>query len=391
MTEKIQYVDLHVHGRTAAGTSKEGSIYNFAKNAARKGIGVLGTGDCLHPEWIQEIVSNLRNDKESGTWIASNGVKFILTAEVNCVFEWKERTRKIHHLIAFPDLEALYAARAAMSRWSSDLDYDGRPTLKVSAFAFVEAMCKVVPDIFIMPCHIWTPWYGVFGSNGFDSLYECYGSQTKNISCLETGISADPGDCAKVKEVENFKVVSFSDAHSPWLNRLGRESVVMTNDSPDYHDVVRMLSKGDGFVRTIEYPAELGKYHYSGHRKCGYKASPEEFGDGLCKVCHKPMTTGVVQRIGSLRSGDGAKSRKYRTLIPLKELFESKFSSDLSNYYLDNIINKIGSEYAILEADESKLKEACQTEHIYDLVKRNIENKITIDPGFDGEYGEIRA
>ena len=201
--------DLHVHGRYAAACSKDLSINNLEKYARIKGVDVLGTGDCLHPQWLDEIKNTLAQDENGILW-TKNKFPFILQTEISLVYT-QGKGRRIHYIILVPNLEILGQITEELKK-KGRLDYDGRPIFGFSSVEFVEKMMGISKDIEIIPAHAWTSWYGIFGSmSGFDSLEECFGEKTKYIHAIETGLSSNPKMNWRIKFLDNIAIVSFSD------------------------------------------------------------------------------------------------------------------------------------------------------------------------------------
>jgi PHP family Zn ribbon phosphoesterase len=103
--------DLHIHSRFSIATSKKMELPTLALEAARKVIQILGTGDCLHPEWLREIRHLEKIDE--GTFGLSN-IRFVLTTEV-------EDEKRVHHLLIFPSLDAVDSFISSLAGKSADL------------------------------------------------------------------------------------------------------------------------------------------------------------------------------------------------------------------------------------------------------------------------------
>ncbi|MCK5258274.1 MAG: hypothetical protein KAJ69_02045, partial [Thermoplasmatales archaeon] len=295
--------DLHIHSRYSRATSKEMIIPKIAEYAKLKGIGMVGTGDFTHPEWLKELKRNL---KDTGNGIYEyNGVKFILNVEVNNIYTKKGKLRRLHILIFAPDFDTVDKINKYLDRYGK-LASDGRPILSLDVYEMFKALLNISPDIFIIPAHIWTPWFSLFGANsGFDSLEECFGDLKDKFFAVETGLSSDPSMNWLWSCLDNYTLVSNSDAHSP--SRLGREVNVFKEDLNYYQlrDVLKNKDKKK-FLYTIEFYPQEGKYHFDGHRKCGVRLSPKEarFNNNLCPVCSRNLTIGVLHRIEALSDRD---------------------------------------------------------------------------------------
>jgi len=190
----------------------------------------------------------------------------------------------------------------------------------------------------------WTPWFGLFGSmSGFDSLKECFGKQIDNIHAIETGISSDPQMNWKIKELENKSIVSFSDAHSFWPFRLGREATIFKK-TDSYKDIIRQIREND-FVGTIEAEPAYGKYHWDGHRNCGFSCSPKKSKElnMICPVCKKSLTIGVDSRVEQLSdsSANPHIKKPFYILLPLHELIALACETSMQTSKVWSIYNSL--------------------------------------------------
>ncbi|MDA1216382.1 MAG: endonuclease Q family protein, partial [Chloroflexi bacterium] len=285
--------DLHIQSRFAMGVSPKLDLATLSYWAKLKGIDLLATGDFTHPTWLAELRSQLK--PETDGLFSYDGVRFILGTELSCVYQQNDRTRRLHLLLYAPDFEAVDRLRERLSPWGN-LESDGRPTLGISAHDLVQTALEADPRCVVIPAHVWTPWFGVYGSKGgFDSLAECFGDMLPNIHAIETGLSSDPGMNWLIPELKGMTIVSSSDAHS--APRLGREATVFDTEL-SYEGFQQAVEKGR-VAYTLEFYPEEGKYHYDGHRKCGVRQHPEVTAaqNGRCPVCKRKLTVGVASRI----------------------------------------------------------------------------------------------
>ena len=316
--------DLHIHSKYSRGCSKELNLSNLEKWARIKGLGLLGTGDFTHPEWIKELKENLTGDG-TGILKTKSGFPFVLQTEISLIYSQGGKGRRVHVLILAPGFEVSDRITAYFKK-NGRVDYDGRPIFKISAQHLVKDLREISEDIEVIPAHIWTPWFSLFGSNsGFDSVEEAFGDQAEHIHSLETGLSSDPGMNWRLSSLDRYQLVSFSDSHSYWPWRLGREATVFDIEL-NYKSLLKALRTGEGLVETIEVNPNYGKYHFDGHRNCGVSFSPEQTTQtrGICPVCKRPLTIGVLSRVEKLADrSEGYKlknAKPYRSLIPLSEL-----------------------------------------------------------------------
>ncbi len=389
--------DLHIHSRYSRATSKEMIIPKIAEYAKLKGIGMVGTGDFTHPEWLKELKRNL---KDTGNGIYEyNGVKFILNVEVNNIYTKKGKLRRLHILIFAPDFDTVDKINKYLGRYGK-LASDGRPILSLDVYEMFKALLNISPDIFIIPAHIWTPWFSLFGANsGFDSLEECFGDLKDKFFAVETGLSSDPSMNWLWSCLDNYTLVSNSDAHSP--SRLGREVNVFKEDLNYYQlrDVLKNKDKKK-FLHTIEFYPQEGKYHFDGHRKCGVRLSPKEarFNNNLCPVCSRNLTIGVLHRIEALSDRDEGyvpdDAIPYKRLIPLEEVIAEAKGCGRDTVGVKNeyrrLCNIFGNEFEILlntPIDELKNNTEDKIAIAIDRVRRG---DVVINPGFDGEFGKVK-
>ncbi len=395
---KYFIADIHVHSPFSRATSSSMRPDILSKYAKLKGINLLGTGDILHPEYRRELKKIL---KERGDgYFEVDDVFFILTTEVSLVFSKYEKTRKIHIVLTFPDFMEVEKLEKKLSLYGS-LTSDGRPTFSLDTVRFIEIVREISKDIMIIPAHIWTPWFSLFGSNsGFDSLEEAFGNYVSDITALETGLSSDPEMNWMLSSLDKFSLVSNSDSHSP--DRIGREANVF-NGYLSYKELKEVLEKKDKnrFFFTIEFFPEEGKYHYDGHRNCGISLHPEESKklNYICPKCGKFLTIGVLSRVYKLADRKiGYRPLNYipyKNLVPLKEIISQAINKGQNTIETEKIweilIKKFGDEINVLmdvTYDEiSKTVDA----RIAEGIKNMREGKVKKIPGYDGVYGLIKV
>jgi uncharacterized protein (TIGR00375 family) len=389
--------DLHIHSKHSRATSKDLSFESLEKFAKIKGIDLLGTGDFQHPLQRKEIESQLEEDSNGILW-SKTKFPFILQTEISFMFSQGGKRRAVHLVILAPN-KIIADKIIDYLKSKGRVDYDGRPIFGISCAQFTKDMKSISEKIEIIPAHCMTPWFGIFGSDsGFDSLQECFLDQTKNIFAIESGMSADPQMLWRLKE--NVNIVSFSDAHSFWPWRIGREATILDIPKLTYDNVIKAIRTYAGLVGTIETPPQYGKYHFDGHRKCDFSCSPEETKklNGICPVCKKEMTIGVDYRVEFLaKEPQGFKPQSMKEvyeLIPLHELIsivnhsplESKKTWEIYN----QLIEKFSSELNILlNLDKKTLLEKQVNPTLVEIILLARENKLEVKPGYDGTYGEV--
>lgn len=415
-------VDLHVHSHYSRATSKDCTLEGLYRWGKIKGINIIGTGDFTHPEWFAEIQDKLVEDgsglyklrddlataidRELPPSVRSKLIRFVPTVEIATIYKKGDKVRKLHQLVVMPDFKGVSELNARLDR-IGNLKADGRPILGLDSKELLRHTLEVNPDSLYIPAHIWTPWFGMFGSkSGFDSIEEAYEELTPHIRAIETGLSSDPYMNARISNLDKVTVTSHSDAHSP--QKLGREATVMRTD-PTYDGVIGGISAGDErHVGTIEFFPEEGKYHSDGHRACGIRFTPAETKEhgGMCPSCAKPLVVGVGYRVGELADrelpadagGDiRITGRKHQTeyIVPLAEVLAelrgTKTTSGkavMSDYH--GAIASLGSEFAILRSVPLEAIHA-HSPLVRLAVERIRRGKVHRNPGYDGVFGTIKV
>lgn len=365
--------------------------------AKYKGVSLLGTGDITHPLWFSELKSRLRETDKYGIY-RFNDIDFILTGEVNNIYPKHGLTRKIHNILFFSTFEKAEKFNKSIGKYAELLS-DGRPIFQVDSKSIVKMVKDADEDGFVVPAHIWTPHFSLFGANsGFDSIQECFEDEIKNVLALETGLSSDPPMNWRLSQIDGFTLISNSDAHSP--QKIAREANVFSS-SFDFKELKDILKTQDNkrFLFTIEYFPEEGKYHYDGHRFCKVCFSPEETvrNNYICPACKKKITVGVLHRVLKLadRDANQVKADKipFKHLVPLDQIIASVYKKDVNSVFVRNIysqsIQKLGPELNIfLEIQEKELFKNL-SEELAMGIKMVKEGKVFVSPGYDGEFGKI--
>ncbi len=398
------YTDLHIHSKYSRATSKNLTLEELAIWAKKKGLSLIGTGDFTHPAWFEEIKQKLI-PSDDGTFRLkpeiekeiNASVKFMLTVEISTIYKKWDKTRKVHHVVFVPNLKTAEIFRNKLDA-IGNIKSDGRPILGLDSRNLLEIVLESGENSYIIPAHIWTPWFSVLGSkSGFDSIEDCYGDLAEHIFALETGLSSDPEMNWRVSKLDKYRLVSNSDAHS--ASKLAREATVF-NIAPNYYSIMNALKTGEGYVGTVEFFPEEGKYHEDGHRKCNICMSAEETKkhNGICPVCGKPMTIGVSYRVNELADKKDLNTLpktagKVYSLIPLQEIISeimqvSASSKSVCNEY-EKLINKFGTELSILQ--DIPTDEISKTSQILaEAITRLRKGQVIKQAGYDGEYGVIK-
>jgi uncharacterized protein (TIGR00375 family) len=384
-------------------TSPGLNLRSLAEAARQKGIGLLAAPDFTHPAWREEMRSELQPFAD-GVY-AAHGALFTLVTEVACIWRHGSKSRRVHLLLMAPSLEAADRVSEALSAYQR-LESDGRPMLKLSADRLYETALQADDRCVVVPAHVWTPWYGVYGSkSGFDSLEECFGELAPMVPAIETGLSSDPAMNWGVPDIGARAIVSFSDAHS--TGTIGRELTVFDAD-PDFGSLRSALFE-NRVVETVEFHPEHGKYHLNGHRKCGVRLTPGETPpDGRCPKCGRPLTLGVSHRVSELSAshveavlgadglmrGPGGRP-PFRSLVPLLELLSQALGAGVGSKKVSHaykgLVNGLGSELAALtEAGEADIANLAG-ERVAQAVVSIRKGQVQVEPGYDGVYGVVKA
>lgn len=401
--------DLHIHSRFSRATSPDMSLESLWKWAQLKGIAVVGTGDFTHPKWYKEMKEKLdiydnklfklkENHKDNRLPMSCRSeVYFMLTTEVSCIYSKNGKVRKVHCLIFAPDFAAASRIYTALSR-IGNLSSDGRPILGLDAKRLLKIVLDISDEVMLVPAHAWTPHFSVFGAiSGFDSLEECFDELTPHIYAIETGLSSDPLMNWRLSSLDKITLISNSDAHSP--PKLGREANIFDSDI-SYKSIFDAIKTKKGFLGTIEFFPEEGKYHYDGHRACGVSLSPGETikHNYLCPVCGRKVTVGVMHRVEKLADREEgfrpSKAPPFHSLIPLQEIIAETMkigvNSKAVNKEYFGLLEKLGSEFTILMDSRLDEIERMGSPLLREAIGRMRSGNVYIAPGFDGEYGKIK-
>ena len=401
--------DLHVHSHYSRATSPDMCPEGIWKWAQLKGITVIGTGDFTHPQWIKELKEKLdplgnglfRLKKKYWTDDVPEScqaeVSFILSAEVSSIYSKNSKTRKVHSILLAPDVASVERLNLALSK-IGNLKSDGRPILGLDAKKLLQITLDVSPDAMLIPAHAWTPHFSVLGAaSGFDSLQECYEELTPHIHAIETGLSSDPLMNWRLSALDAITLVSNSDAHS--ASKIGREANILDTDIT-YAAMMQAIKTRKGFLGTIEFFPEQGKYHYDGHRNCRVSLTPKETirHNYLCPACGKKVTVGVMHRVEKLANREEgftlAGAPSFASIIPLPEIIAEGLECGVNTKKVNALylpmLDRLGNEFKILLDVPLDDIERAGTALIREAVSRMRAGNVHIAPGYDGEFGKVK-
>ena len=415
--------DLHIHSLFSRATSKTSNLPGLAAWAAVKGIQVIGTGDFTHPEWFAQITEQLE-EAEPGFFklsqsyhaienslpgdlrpqIPLSDIRFVLTSEISSIYKKNDKVRKNHNLLFAPDLASVRRINRTLGN-IGNLHSDGRPILGLDAKILLEIVLEQAPQGFLVPAHVWTPWFSLFGSkSGFDRIEECFEELTPHIFALETGLSSDPEMIRRISALDRYTLISNSDCHSP--AKLGREANVFSTGF-DYYSMREAMQspvdeKGEKvFESTVEFYPEEGKYHCDGHRKCSICFEPWETkeNNSRCPVCNRPLTVGVLSRVLDLADREKPQYNDHdpavHSSIPLPEVLSELLgvgpaTKKVAAAYA-KLITLFKSEFSLLLDVPIEDIVRKSTPLIGEAVRRIRENEVIRTPGYDGEFGVIKV
>ena len=406
------YADLHIHSKYSRATSKNCDLKHLAYWARKKGITVVGTGDFTHPVWQAELKEQLvpaepglfrlrpELEQEVTQMLPSacqGTTRFMLSVEISTIYKKGDKTRKIHHLLYAPNFSAVERMTERLSR-IGNVKSDGRPILGLDSRHLLEITLESDPGSYLVPAHIWTPWFAALGSkSGFDAIDECYADLAPHIFAVETGLSSDPEMNWRVSSLDRFRLVSNSDAHSP--EKLGREACVFDTEL-DYFSIRRALETGQGYQGTIEFFPEEGKYHLDGHRNCQIRLLPHQTKqlEGRCPACGKPLTVGVMHRVDDLADREEDTQPEtagaVQSLVPLPEMLSEILhvgpkSKKVGQHY-EGLLNQLGPELQLInDIPLEDIRKSGDT-LIAEAISRLRKQEVIREAGYDGVYGTIR-
>lgn len=376
--------DLHIHSKYSAAVSRDMDLPQIAKEAQKKGVGMVGTGDCLHLKWLQSIKSHQEID---GLFILDS-TRFALTGEV-------EDSHRVHHLIILPDVAKAMELRERFAGNSSTLDSDGRPKIHMNGAEIADAVLEV--GGLIGPSHAFTPWTGMYAA--YRCLSECYQEHADRIKFIELGLSADTDYADRIAELSTRTFLSNSDAHSPRSNKLAREFNQLKLQNLSFDDLKMALIRENGRQTTLNvgfYPEE-GKYNQTACTRCfrQYTAKKLDELQGRCPACMGLIKLGVKDRVEYLADYSLPVHPDHRPpylhLIPLAEIIamalgnKSALAVGVQTRYNEIVQGRTEIE-VLTDADLSKLE---AEPRVIEAIEAFRNGRVIVKPGGGGKYGEV--
>jgi len=416
-------VDLHLHSKYSRAVSQDMILPTMSRVGAEKGIDLLSASDWTHPLWLKEIKGQLV-EKGEGIYqlaqsVTKRPVSFMLATEISSIYTQGGKLRRIHNLVLVPSFETAEKIIKELMRRGCNLLADGRPIIGLSSHDLLELILTIDERAILIPCHVWTPHFGLYGSaSGFDSIEESFTDLADNIIAVETGLSSDPEMNWQIPELATRSIVSFSDAHSP--AKMSREATVLELEELSFEQLRQALIKGEKkskqashIVYTVEFYPEEGKYHFSGHRNCQTYFGPEEIKSlgNICPVCKRKLTEGVLFRVEQLSKKvvkaeekmnnhglkwytDPSKTHPpYVKMVPLLEIIAESMQSTVQSLKVKAVYQKLitdcDSELTILLKTPPDAIAKVAGERVAEGVMKVRKGDISIRPGYDGEFGKV--
>lgn len=391
--------DLHIHSRYSRSCSPALTLPNIATGCDRKGIGLVATGDFTHPAWFKDIRESLVEERAGIYKLRESPAKtrFIINSEISCIYSQGGKTRRVHILLFVPSIATAEKIIVALENRGCNLRSDGRPIIGLSAKELARLAWDIDDKCLIVPAHIWTPWFAIFGSkSGFDSLEECFEELAPRITAVETGPSSDPPMNRSLTALDNITLISNSDSHS--LGRIGREANVFELEEKfDYAAISRILQGRDKqkFLYTVEMFPEEGRYYYDGHADCKFSCLPAKSREleGLCPVCSRPLTLGTLNRVSQLADRKQEKSLAgFKYLVPLLDTLSASLEVGMSSKKVSQTYEKITQRHTefeiLLDLSEPEIA-AISSAEIASSIMAMRHGEIDLQPGYDGVYGVV--
>jgi DNA helicase II / ATP-dependent DNA helicase PcrA len=403
--------DLHIHSRFSRACSKNLDLPNIVAWCQLKGIDIVSTADFTHPSWFAELHEKLEETSEGLYQLkkefvnktditipkkCQRPVRFICSTEISLIYKKGEKCRKVHLVVLAPNLQTVAKINIELEK-RGNIHSDGRPILGMPSEDLLELLLNISPDIEMIPAHIWTPHFAIFGSkSGFDSVEECFGNLSLHIHALETGLSSDPLMNWQLLQNDKYVLVSSSDAHSP--QKLGREATIFDTEA-SYPAILRALRSEHEKISTIEFFPEEGKYHADGLRAENLCLMPEETkkNNFVSPQTGKAITVGVLHRVNDLADRKYKEKPKnanaYYYIVPLVEILSEILnvgpnSKKVQTRYFE-LLHELGSEFEILKnvpiSDIAKCDEV-----LAEGIEKMRDGDVIVEPGYDGEFGVVK-
>jgi len=378
-------LDLHIHSRYSMAVSADMQLPEIARGAARKGVKIMATGDCLHPLWLDAI----KKLPEADGLFLLGDTRFVLSVEV------EDRSR-VHHLIFLPDIAKAEQLQEAFSSYSANLSADGRPRLHLNGAEIADHVLEA--GGLLGPAHAFTPWTGIFAY--FGSLAECYKEKAEEIRFIELGLSADTDYADRLAELSGRTFLSNSDAHSPRSNKLAREFNQMDLLDFSYQDIVLAIKREGGrrLTENVGLFPEEGKYNRTACTRCyrQYSITQKDEMMGRCPECGGQIKLGVADRVNLLADYENPLHPPHRPpylhIIPLAEIIalalghKSAMTAGVQKRWCELTAEMTEIE-VLMQADLAELK---AEPRVIEAIQNFRMGRVEVLPGGGGKYGVVR-
>lgn len=375
--------DLHLHSKYSMASSGKMELPTIAREASKKGMKLLGTADCTHPKWLDEIKKVSISNED----IRIEDIYFIPTTEI-------EDNKRVHHLLILPSISKAEELAERIAPFGN-LEADGRPNVRLDGSEIAE----IAKDIgaLIGPCHAFTPWTALYGYH--DNLQSCYGDMAGYISFLELGLSADSDYADRIEELHRLTFLSNSDAHSPSINKLAREFTQFEVPEITFDGLKKAILREQGYRATLNvgfFPEE-GKYNLSACIKCFTQYSMPEAVENKwrCPICGGIIKKGVLDRINELADFKEPRHPDHRPpylhLIPLAEIIQmaldhASVQTKGVKTAWNTLVERFGNEVeALIYSEPEALK--IVDDRIVSAILAFRKGDVIIHPGGGGQYG----
>lgn len=376
--------DLHLHSKYSMASSRKMELPTIAREASKKGMELIGTADCTHPKWLEEIKRVSVSDEE----IRIDEIYFIPTTEI-------EDSKRVHHLLILPSISKAEELAERLAPFGN-LEADGRPSVRLDGSEIAE----IAKDLgaLIGPCHAFTPWTALYGYH--DSLKSCYGDMTDYISFLELGLSADSDYADRIEDLHRLTFLSNSDAHSPSTNKLAREFTQFDVPELTFDGLKKAILRKQGYKATLNvgfFPEE-GKYNRSACIKCftQYLLPEAVENKWRCPICGGVIKKGVFDRVNELADFKEPKHPEHRPpylhLIPLAEIIQmalghASVQTKGVQTAWNKLIERFGNEVKALIYSEPEDLKVVGDDRIINAILAFRKGNVIIHPGGGGQYG----
>jgi len=387
----IARADLHIHSHYSSSTSPKANLINYCEMARKKGLDLIGSGDCLHPGMLKELSKLSFRDG----LFEYNRISIVLQCEV-------EDLNRAHHLIFFPSISEVEGFRDSVKNNTNDMQYEGRPTINLFGSELAELVHR--HRGIIGPAHIFTPYTGMLPLYG--SLENCYKNQLPRIEFIELGLSADTALANPIGQLSGLKFLSNSDAHSPSPRRMGREFNLIRLDKLNYDSMRSSLERTavddpeapNRIIANYGLPPQEGRYHLTGCSACYEKFTWDDARKQRMRCqCGGRIKRGIrdiCEQYRDLETEEMPQRPPYHYILPLPDIIGDVYEKSPDSSMVTDIYNEIlllcGNELSLFDTKESRELIREKYPSVALALDNLISGKFEASPGGGGEYGKIK-